>query len=87
MPAQVTFTLGKLHAPSMDTATCEEKFKNVLAVEPTPPEAKQIHNILANIAMREGRYRRCLHEIDALLAEHISDPVGPEFMAPPLRQS
>jgi len=29
MPAQVTFTLGKLHAPSVDTATCEEKFKNV----------------------------------------------------------
>jgi hypothetical protein len=29
MPAQVTFTVGKLHAPSMDTATCEEKFKNV----------------------------------------------------------
>ena len=27
-----------------------------------------------------------LREIDALLAEHITDPVGPEFMAPPLRQ-
>ena len=27
-----------------------------------------------------------LHQIDALLAEHITDPVGPEFMAPPLRQ-
>ena len=28
-----------------------------------------------------------LRQIDALLAEHITDPVGPEFMAPPLRQS
>lgn len=26
-----------------------------------------------------------LRDIDALLAEHITDPVGPEFMAPPLR--
>jgi aryl-alcohol dehydrogenase-like predicted oxidoreductase len=28
-----------------------------------------------------------LHEIDALLAEHITDPVGPEFMAPPVRRA
>jgi aryl-alcohol dehydrogenase-like predicted oxidoreductase len=28
-----------------------------------------------------------LREIGALLAEHITDPVGPEFMAPPLRRS
>lgn len=27
-----------------------------------------------------------LQDIDALLAEHITDPVGPEFMAPPTRQ-
>ncbi|HEY6774610.1 MAG TPA: aldo/keto reductase [Oxalicibacterium sp.] len=27
-----------------------------------------------------------LADIDALLAEHITDPVGPEFMAPPLRK-
>src|SRR5690606_1756271 len=27
-----------------------------------------------------------LADIDALLAEHIADPVGPEFMAPPLRK-
>ena len=27
-----------------------------------------------------------LQQIDALLAEHISDPVGPEFMAPPPRR-
>jgi len=28
-----------------------------------------------------------LKDIDALLAEHITDPVGPEFMAPPTRQA
>src|SRR5258706_15484308 len=27
-----------------------------------------------------------LRRIDALLAEHITDPVGPEFMAPPPRR-
>jgi aryl-alcohol dehydrogenase-like predicted oxidoreductase len=27
-----------------------------------------------------------LHQIDALLAAHITDPVGPEFMAPPARR-
>jgi hypothetical protein len=26
-----------------------------------------------------------LRRIDGLLAEHITDPVGPEFMAPPVR--
>ncbi|MCO6740525.1 hypothetical protein KQH31_30545, partial [Streptomyces sp. CHA15] len=26
-----------------------------------------------------------LAAIDAILAEHVKDPVGPEFMAPPLR--
>jgi aryl-alcohol dehydrogenase-like predicted oxidoreductase len=30
---------------------------------------------------------RDLHDIDALLAQHITDPVGPEFMAPPLRKA
>jgi len=62
------FYAGEVACAFNDTATCEEKFKNVLAVEPTSPQAKQIHDILANIAMREGRYGRCLHEIDALLA-------------------
>jgi len=28
-----------------------------------------------------------LRDIDALLAQHITDPVGPEFMAPPTRQA
>jgi aryl-alcohol dehydrogenase-like predicted oxidoreductase len=28
-----------------------------------------------------------LRDIDALLAQHITDPVGPEFMAPPARQA
>jgi len=28
-----------------------------------------------------------LTDIDALLAEHITDPVGPEFMAPPSRKA
>ncbi|MFM0739580.1 aldo/keto reductase [Paraburkholderia xenovorans] len=28
-----------------------------------------------------------LRDIDAILAKHVTDPVGPEFMAPPLRQS
>jgi aryl-alcohol dehydrogenase-like predicted oxidoreductase len=27
-----------------------------------------------------------LHRIDELLAEHITDPIGPEFMAPPSRE-
>ncbi|MBB3104882.1 aldo/keto reductase [Azomonas macrocytogenes] len=30
---------------------------------------------------------RDLNDIDALLAEHIKDPVGPEFMAPPTKDS
>jgi predicted aspartyl protease len=56
-----------------DVALCEEKFKSVLADQPKPSDAKQIHDILANVAMREGRYKRCLQEIDALLAVAPSD--------------
>jgi hypothetical protein len=26
-----------------------------------------------------------MRQIDAILAWHVTDPVGPEFMAPPLR--
>jgi hypothetical protein len=62
------FYTGEVACAFNDRATCEEKFKNVLAVEPTLPEAKQIYDTLADIAMRDSRYGRCLHEIDALLA-------------------
>src|SRR5438445_8860785 len=67
-PRSSDFYSGEVACAFNDTATCEQKFKNVLAAEPKSTEAKQIHDILANVAMREGRYAGCLHEIDALLA-------------------
>lgn len=49
-------------------STCEEKFKKILAVKPKSSVAKQIHQTLAAVALREGRYEQALHETDALLA-------------------
>jgi len=72
-PRSTDFYEGEVACAFNDTATCEEKFKNVLAHQPKSPEAKHIHDILANVAMREGQYARCLHEIDALLAADPSD--------------
>lgn len=62
------FYAGEVACAFNDTATCEQRFTKVLAVEPKSTAAKQIHHILAYAAMREGRYARSLREIDSLLA-------------------
>lgn len=62
------FSAGEVACAFNDTPTCEEDFKRVLAVAPKSPAAKQIHHILAYAAMREGRYRHSLQEIDALFS-------------------
>lgn len=61
------FYTGEIACAFNDTATCEEKFGQVLAVEPNSPAARQIHHILGAVALRQGRYARALQEIDALL--------------------
>ena len=67
-PQSPAFYAGEVACAFNNTATCEEKFKKVLALEPKSATAKQVHHILAYVAMREGRYERSLHEIDAVLA-------------------
>jgi hypothetical protein len=62
------FYAGEVACAFNDTATCEEKFRKVLATQPKSATAKQIHHILAAVALREGRYGRSLQETDALLA-------------------
>jgi hypothetical protein len=62
------FSAGEVACAFNDTPTCEEDFKRVLAVAPKSTTAKQIHHILAYAAMREGRYRDSLREMDALLS-------------------
>jgi hypothetical protein len=73
-PHSSDFYEGEVACAFNDTATCEQFFKKVLAVEPTSATAKQIHHILAYAAMREGRYARSLREISALLAIDPNDP-------------
>lgn len=51
-----------------DTTACEDKLKKILATHADPARTKQIHQILAAVALREGRYRRTWQEINALLA-------------------
>jgi hypothetical protein len=53
--------------PSIKRQRAREPFQKVLAAEPKPTVAKRIHQMLAAVALREGRYRRALQEIDALL--------------------
>jgi hypothetical protein len=62
------FSAGEVACAFNDTPTCEEDFKRVLAVAPKSITAKQIHHILAYAAMREGRYRDSLREMDTLLS-------------------
>lgn len=64
----IDFYAGEVACAFNDTTTCENEFKNVLAVAAQSTTAKQIHDILANVALREDRYAHCLREIDALLA-------------------
>jgi hypothetical protein len=65
-PPSSAFYTGEVACAFNDT--CEQQLEKPLAAKPKSTEATQIHEILANVAMREGRYARCLHEIDALLA-------------------
>jgi predicted aspartyl protease len=58
---------GEVACAFNDTATCEERFKKVIAAEPNSIAAKQVHHMLAYALFREGRYRRSLSEIEALL--------------------
>ena len=67
-PGASDFYAGQVACAFNETTICEEKFKKVLTVRPKSAVARRIHQILAAAALREGRYVRALHEIDALLA-------------------
>jgi tetratricopeptide (TPR) repeat protein len=67
-PGSTDFYSAEIACAFNDTATCEERFKKVIAVEPNSIEAKQVHHTLAYALFREGRYDRAFREIDALLA-------------------
>jgi tetratricopeptide (TPR) repeat protein len=67
-PGTTDFYSGEVACAFNDTATCEERFKKVVATQPNSIAAKKVHHVLAYAAFREGRYGRALREIDALLA-------------------
>jgi gag-polyprotein putative aspartyl protease len=67
-PGSPDFYAAEVACAFNDTATCEERFKKVIASEPNSMAAKQVHHVLAYAAFREGRYGRAFREIDALLA-------------------
>jgi predicted aspartyl protease len=67
-PGSPDFYSGEVACAFNDTATCEERFKKVIAAEPDSIAAKQVHHTLAYALFREGRYGRSLGEIEALLA-------------------
>jgi len=67
-PGSPDFYQGEVACAFNDTASCEERFKNVIAAEPNSIRAQQAHHILASASFRKGRYGRALRELDALLA-------------------
>jgi predicted aspartyl protease len=73
-PASLDFYAGEVACAFNDVATCEEKFKKVTAAEPNSMVAAGGHHILAYALLREGRFARALHELDALLAIDPKDP-------------
>src|SRR6267142_1023343 len=58
------FYSGEVACAFNDTATCQERFKKVIAAEPNSIAAKHVHHVLAYAAFREGRYGRAFREID-----------------------
>lgn len=67
------FYTGQVACAFNQTDLCEETFKSVLSAGPASATAKQIHHILAYVALRQGRYVDALHEFDAILAIDSSD--------------
>lgn len=72
-PQVSDFYAGEVACAFNDIAKCEQRLRDVLASKPDPDTAKQVHNILAGVALRQGQYRRALQEIDALLVISPSD--------------
>jgi hypothetical protein len=76
-PDSPDFYSGQVACAFNETAACEEKFKKVIAADSNPMTAKQVakqvHDILTNTFLREGRYARAFGEIDALLAADPND--------------
>jgi predicted aspartyl protease len=66
-PASPDFYAGELACAFNDIATCEARFKKVIATEPKSNAAKQARHTLAYALFREGRYARSFNEIEALL--------------------
>src|ERR1700730_186322 len=62
------FYAGEVACVFNDTTRCEEQLRKTIAAEPKSMEAKQAHQVLAYASLREGRYKRSLLELDALLA-------------------
>ena len=49
-----------------------------------PPDQQSL--VQAEIARINAQIETVQREIDRILAETVTDPVGPEFMAPPVRE-
>jgi predicted aspartyl protease len=72
-PQAPEFYQGQVACAFNELTACEQKFKKVLAVNPKGKEAEQVHRTLAAVALRQGQYKRCLQEVDALLALNPND--------------
>ena len=62
------FYQGAVACAFNDLHQCEKKLKSVIKSQPRSDEAFHAHEILASAYLREGKYRRALAHVDALLA-------------------
>src|SRR5579872_3918739 len=67
------FYQGAVACAFNDLHRCEKKLGAVIKARPNSDDAFQAHDVLANAYLRQGKYRKTLAQIDALLAIRPND--------------
>jgi len=67
------FYQGAVACAFNDLHRCEKKLGAVIKSHPKSDDAFQAHDVLANVYLRQGKYREALAQVDALLAVRPGD--------------
>src|SRR5258708_21701315 len=62
------FYQGAVACVFNDLQQCEKKLKTVINASPRSDDAFRSHDLLANAYLRQGKYRKALAQVDAMLA-------------------
>src|SRR5439155_19383635 len=61
------FDQGAVACVFNDLRRCEKKLKAVIKSQPRSDDAFRSHDLLANAYLRQGKYRKALAQVDAML--------------------